>query len=149
MNQPFYPFTILDESHRFDFVSVGRERILKTIVFYQTDNPKFFTLTLANVLPDGELDISTKSNNGDMEKILATVLQTITIFLSNNPEVIVGFSGSSDTRTRLYQIAIAKEFGKAIERFNIWGLLENTLEPFRTGQIYTGFFISFKNVNIV
>jgi hypothetical protein len=148
MNRPFYPFTTLDEATRFDFVSVGKEIVPKTIVFYQTDDPLFFTLTLANLLPDGRLYISTKSNNGDLEMILATVFQSITIFLTHRPGVIVGFKGSSDSRTRLYQIAIAKELEQAAKRFNIWGLTDTGLEPFRVQKMYDGFFISFKNVNI-
>ena len=149
MHQPFYPFSILDEAQRFDFISIGKEQIPKTIVFYQTDDPLFFTLTLANVLADGRLDIRTKSNNGDLEKILSTVFRVIEIFLSHNPEVIVGFAGSSDSRTRLYQIAIAKELVLVVKRFNVWGLTPDGVEPFNPGQRYDGFFISFKNVNIV
>ncbi|MCF0051753.1 hypothetical protein LXM25_16930 [Dyadobacter sp. LJ53] len=148
MDKPFYQLTVLNEAFRFDFMSVGRNQIPKTITFYKTDDPRLFTLTLATVRPDGSLDTKTVSNNGDMEKILVTVYKAIDIFLSNRSSVIVGFSGNTDARTRLYQIAIAKHFFYLSEHFNIWGLTNNDIESFCINRKYLGFFISLKNVNI-
>jgi hypothetical protein len=148
MTHPFYDFTVLNEALRFEFDSVGKRIIPKVILFATTDLPNIYSLTLANLLPDGSLDDTTVSDNGDMEKILATVFQCITVFLNDYPDSIVGFSGSSVSRTRLYQIAIARELEEANTRFNVWGFTQDIIEPFQRNKAYEGFLISFKNVNI-
>lgn len=148
MTHPFYDFTIHNEALRFEFDSVGKQVIPKVIVLLSTDLPNIYSLTLANLLPDGSLDDTTVSDNGDMKKILATVLQCVTVFLNDHPTSLVAFSGSSVSRTRLYQIAIARELQQAIERFNIWGLTQDAVEPFERNKSYEGFLISLKSVNI-
>jgi hypothetical protein len=69
MDKPFYDFVILEDAFRYEFTSIGEKEILKVIVYQQTDLPDFFSLTLADVLPDGSLDVFVESKNGDMEKI--------------------------------------------------------------------------------
>lgn len=150
MNQPFYQFTSTSEEIlRFEFISVGKQIIPKVVIFSATDLAGIFSLTLANLLPDGSLDDMTVSDNGDREMILATVFQCLQLFLNRYPEAIVAFSGSSASRTRLYQIAIAHELQDATSRFNIWGLTQDAVEPFRPNKAYEGFLISLKSVNIV
>ena len=148
MTHPFYDFTILNEALRFEFDSVGKRIIPKVILFSVTDLSSIYSLTLANLLPDGSLDDTTVSDNGDMEKVLATVLQCVIVFLNDHPNAIVAFSGSSISRTRLYQIAIARELQQAIDRFNVWGLTQDTVEPFERNKSYEGFLVSLKSVNI-
>ncbi len=147
MNQPFYHFTVLDQALRYEFVSEGERTIRKTIVYYATTIPSLYSLTLADVLGDDNLDVYAISDNGDMPKILATVFQSIVSFLSNYPNAIVGFKGSTLSRTRLYQIAIARELDKAIDRFKVWGVRSDTgeLETFRNGITYESFFVSLKD----
>ncbi|MCF2502647.1 hypothetical protein L0663_04610 [Dyadobacter sp. CY107] len=149
MDKPFYQFTVLNEARRFDFVSVGKEEISKTITFSKTEEPDIYTLMLANVRPNGSLDIRTVSNNGDMKKILVTVYKAIEIFLTDEPDAIVIFSGSSDARTRLYQISISKELSMLNDRFKVYGVTKDGFELFRANQRYCAFVISLKNTNIV
>jgi hypothetical protein len=148
MDKPFYQFEVLNEARRFDFISIGKKEICKTITFSQTEVPSIYILTLGNVLPNKLLDTDTISNNGDMEMILATVFKAISIFLSNNPDAIIGFTGSCNVRTRLYQIAISREIISLNKRFNVWGVTDEDVEFFGRGRCYNGFFISFKSVNI-
>lgn len=91
MNHPFYDYTILDEHKRYDFVSIGEHIIRKTIIFYKTQHFEIYTLTLADIAEDNKLDIYTVSDNGDMKKILATVLSAITSFLEYYPNSKVVF----------------------------------------------------------
>lgn len=148
MTHPFYDFTVYDEAHRFEFDSIGKKVIPKVIVLSSTDLPRIYSLTLANLLADGSLDDTTVSDNGDMEKILATVFQCMAAFLDDHPTSIVAFAGSSESRTRLYQIAIARELEEASNRFNIWGLTQDVIEPFQRSKAYDGFMVSLKSVNI-
>lgn len=148
MNQPFYQFTSSLEAIRFEFDSIGKQIIPKVVIFNTKDLPGIYSLTLANLLPDGSLDDMTVSDNGDMEMILSTVFQCVQLFLDRYPKAIVAFSGSSVSRTRLYQIAIARELQEATNRFNIWGLTQDAVEPFQRNKAYEGFLISLKSVNI-
>ncbi|MEZ0484508.1 DUF6934 family protein [Fibrella aquatica] len=149
MTHPFYQFTSSVEALRYEFISVGKQSIPKVVIFTMTELPGIYSLTLANLLPDGSLDDMTINDNGDMETILATVLQCMNTFLDQNPEAIIAFSGSSMARTRLYRIAIARELEEATSRFNIWGLTQEAVEPFTPNKAYEGFLISLKSVNIV
>lgn len=150
MNQPFYPFTVLDEAMRYEFVSYGKQTIHKTVIYFATDIPNLYSLTLANIRSDHSLDVYSVSDNGDMPMILSTVFQTIEHFLHHHPDSTIGFKGSSESRTRLYQVAIARELDEALERFNIWGIrtADNQPEPFRRNIPYQSFFIAFKNIYI-
>ena len=50
----------------------------------------------------------TISNNGDAEKILATVVAAVYAFYDQYPTVWILLTGSTASRTRLYQMAINK-----------------------------------------
>lgn len=144
MNQPFYSFTIYEETRRFNFESIGKFTLEKVVLFSATSEPNLYQLSLADVLEDGSLDYFTVSNNGDRDKILATVIQIIIAFFEQYPDSVVAFTGSTPSRTRLYQIALARELHLINERFDVKGLNENGFENFRSNQIYDGFVISLK-----
>lgn len=105
-------------------------------------------MALGDIKPDGSLDVLSKSNNGDMEKILSTVIQTLMVFLAYQPEANVFFAGSTPTRTRLYQIVLNKEIDKVYSTLKVLGLYEDDLEPFEPNKNYEGFVVSKKKSNI-
>lgn len=82
------------------------------------------------------------------KKILVTVFQTIVIFLNYYPESVIAFTGSTAVRTRLYRIAISHELKELTKLYNIWGLFNNSIEPFQRNQPYEAFLISQKNLII-
>lgn len=149
MDSPFYNFEVLEDAYRFNFNSVGPKGIIpKTIIYSHTDLPNYYNLALGDVKPDGSLDVFSKSNNDDMEKILATVIQTLMVFLAYHPEGNVFFTGSTPTRTRLYQIVLNKEIDKVDSTLKVLGLYEDNLEPFEPNKNYEGFVVSKKKSNI-
>ncbi|MFN3850272.1 MAG: DUF6934 family protein [Spirosomataceae bacterium] len=145
MDKPFYDFKILDEAFRFDFISSSNIReIPKTILYQKTTIANFYNLVLADIQPDGSLDVFSESNNGDMEMILATVVQTMLVFTAYYPKASIVFTGSTPSRTRLYQIVLSKEIDKSKATFEILGLKDDKLSPFEKNQTYEGFVISKK-----
>jgi len=148
MNEPFYDFAVLDEAHRFDFLSIGRTAIHKVILYFTTEIPNFYNLVLAEVDPDGELNIYSVSDNGDMKIILSTVFKTIIHFLKLHPEAIICFAGSTPARTRLYRAAITLNLNAVQEHFDIYGALKDDGYPevFCKNKYYEGFFICRKNL---
>jgi hypothetical protein len=93
----------------FIFVSEGRHGNLIKIVSFDKvaglDNT--FNLALGTMLPDGEIDFLTITNNGDRNKILVTVAEIVRKFIEKNPDKNVYITGSDSRRTLLYQRAIA------------------------------------------
>jgi len=54
-------------------------------------------------MEDGNISDITNSNNGDMEKVLYTVANTVYDFLDHYPDELIFAHGSTPIRTRLYQ----------------------------------------------
>lgn len=147
MDSPFYEFEILEEAISYRFESVGPNgKISKNILYSSTSIPDFYNLALGDVRIDGSLDIFSKTNNGDLEKIMATVIQTMLIFLNRYPNAKVFFTGSTPARTRLYQIVLAKEITKVTDFLTVLGLYDESLEPFEANKTYEAFVISKKNL---
>jgi len=91
-----------------------------------------------------DLDDSVTTNNGDTDKVLATVAYTIYEFFEEFPDAIVYLSGVTPSRTRLYQINISKFFDHISNDFEVLGELEEGLERFKKNINYLGFAIKQK-----
>ena len=81
-----------------------------------------------------------------MEKVLATVIQTIQTFLGHYPHAKIAFSGSTPKRTHLYSIILNKEIEKVQSNLKILGLNDEGLVPFERNQKYEGFVILKKTI---
>lgn len=76
MHQPSYPFS---HAHiaRYIFTSIGKVRIEKVVEFSHTSIADLYNVGFGDLLPDGSIDDLANTNNGDIIKVLATVVQTI------------------------------------------------------------------------
>jgi hypothetical protein len=149
MDSPFYEFEVNEDAFRFYFESVGPKGIIpKIIVYRHTTIPEFYNLTMGDTKDDGSIDVYAESKNNDMEKILSTIIQTMFAFFAFHPKAKIIFTGSTPSRTRLYQIALAKEFRKIEPLLKILGWYNGQLEPFIVNKNYEGFVISKKKTNI-
>jgi hypothetical protein len=126
---------------RFEFVSEGFKGFIKKLIeFQETNNPQVFNLAFGdkNNLNDA-IDDLIVSDNGDAEKVLATVVAAIYVFFDYHPDVFVYITGSTDVRTRLYRIGISKYYNELINDFHIYGLINNEFKNFNFGVKYEGF----------
>ena len=146
MNQPFYSFSVQNEAHRFVFESTGKQKLQKVVLFSNTSEPDLFQLSLADKLADGSLNFLNVSNNGDFEKVMATVAQILLVFFDRYPTAMVAFTGSTLQRTRLYRIILARELKQISDRFEVKGLTDSSFETFVPNQDYVGFVIFKKHV---
>ncbi len=64
---------------------------------------KIYNLGFEDLLASGKIDDKANSNNGDIIKVLSTVILIIKDFTEENPEAKIAFSGSPKERTALYQ----------------------------------------------
>lgn len=134
-------------SNRFKFTSVGKRNIEKVVDFIPTGSPNVMNLSFGDKMPDGSIDYITVSDNGDIRKVLATVVEIVNNFASSHPEVWIYYEGSTVGRTRLYKRILKMYYPIFSKLFTIWGIVKmgDDFEsiPFHPGAaiIYFGFLI--------
>jgi hypothetical protein len=141
MNIQKYPLKAESNFVRFEFISEGpKGLILKLIEFQETNNPEVFNLAFGDIdHSNNEIDDLKVSDNGDAEKVLATVVAALHVFFDYHPNVFVFITGSTKARTRLYRMGISKYFDELNSEYTIYGLLNNEFEGFKFGNPYDGF----------
>lgn len=148
MNQTPYPFT--RTHNRYIFVSKGNTTIFKAVDFTSMKSRSTFNLCFGDVDIDNQIDDFAISNNGDMKRVLATVIHIIADFLIRNPKAIVYFTGSTATRTNLYQRIVKTHYQQLSAQFEIFASIKsgNRLKKVKfnphTGIAYSNFFITKK-----
>lgn len=135
----------------FTFVSRGRHGDLTKIVRFDKlqSRGNTYNLALGTLLPDNSFDYESTTNNGDRNKLLATVAIIVYVFMEEYTGYDVYITGSDYRRTLLYQRAINYGYPELIETFNIYGKLNNAsqgeFEPYDKGKYcYSGFLIEKK-----
>lgn len=156
MNYDRYTNIKFDENyHMFLFLSKGPKGTLPKLIVYSPlkDLEDGYNLGFGTIKinPDGKeyLDGDEISDNGDRDKILATIAYTVFTFISNYPDKKVYLSGSDKIRTRLYQMAINHAFEELSEKLLIFGDVSDQpdvfdLQLFERGVNYTGFVVQKK-----
>lgn len=147
MELPKYQISTNEDQTIFKFVSDGPKGKVTKIVIYQPMNePDLYNLALGDLdLKTGEIDFDITTDNGDRDKILATISETVYSFLFNRPHCSIHFKGSDPVRTRLYQIAISSYLHELSVDFEILGKLKYDLLRFTKGVNYEAFVIQLKN----
>ena len=127
MDLPKYQLNAENSLTVFDFVSVGpKGEIPKLIIFSETHLKDFYNLGFGDKnLETGDIDDKVVSNNGDSDKILATVVSAVFAFTDLNPTSWVYATGSTKSRTRLYRMGISKYLKKVSLDFEIYGLKDD------------------------
>ena len=130
----------------FEFISEGKNgKITKVVRFDTTSLKDFYNLGFGDKdEATGKIDDKVITDNGDSEKILATVASTVYVFTARLPKSWVYLTGSNLARTRLYRMGISKYLTVLKEDFHVFGLEENTWKPFEHNQNYTAFLIKRK-----
>lgn len=135
-----------EEFTRFEFISEGpKGAIRKLIEFQQTTDPETYNLAFGDKHPiTGNIDDLAVSNNGDAEKVLATVVAAIYIFLDNHPMAYVYAQGSTQARTRLYRMGINRFYEDVERDFYLYGRIGEDFITFEAGIEYEGFLVQRK-----
>lgn len=143
MNYPSYLFYSNQNSTEFFFESIGSKGVInKVIAFQETSFAGIYNLALGDINPlTNEVDDTVVTDNGDTEKILATTFQIVNHYFSLFPHHQIYFSGNSPARNRLYRIAINHSFYALDSIFELFGVMNNELEPFVSTRPYQAFLI--------
>jgi len=149
VRKPKYHYKSEPNLNIYEFISEGRNGVIRKMVeFQKTEAEGVFNLAF------GDFDENTKtindliiSNNGDSQKVLATVASIVFVFMEKHPNAMIYATGSTESRTRLYRMGISTNIEEINEDFNVYGLrTEGIWEEFLIGEDYEAFLIS-KNEN--
>jgi hypothetical protein len=135
-----------DELTTFDFLSEGpKGKIEKLVQFSPVNQDNVFNLAFGDRDKNtGDIDDNVVTDNGDSEKVLATVVAAVYAFCDKFPDAWVYATGSTSTRTRLYRMGINKYFDIVEADFEIFGQAQNEWERYQRGKDYQAFVIQRK-----
>ena len=133
----------------FEFISEGPKGDILKGVFYSKIKIKgiknFYNLAFGDMNSSTrQLDDKVVTDNGDSEKVLATVVAAVYAFAGQYPEAWIYATGSTATRTRLYRMGINKYFDIAQDDFEIMGQFQNEWEWYEKGKNYQAFAVQRK-----
>ena len=138
-----------DDLSVFDFESIGKKgSIKKRIAFMPTEMERVYNLAFGDVDDDGEVDDYRVSNNGDRNKILATIATVVSEYTKRYPDRYIYFQGSTAERTRLYRMAISLNLDELSVTFDIFSQTEDGTQfvRFKKNMPARGFLIKRKIV---
>ena len=142
-----YQLTADEPLTTFEFLSEGvKGKIEKIIQFSpvnQIDNIYNLAFGDKNILT-GEIDDKIVTDNGDSEKVLATVVAAIYAFCDYFPDAWIYATGSTAARTRLYKMGINKYFEIVEADFEFYVEMQNEWELYIKGKDYQAFIIQRK-----
>lgn len=143
MLENYYKVDASPDFKTFEFESIGYKGRIKKVVLYSEINVKgFYNLGFGDKDPvTGFVSDLMVTNNGDSQKVLATVAATLFVFTSYYPEATVIATGSSQARTRLYRMGITNKLKEIEKDFTIFGLADTNWEPFRKDRNYGAFLV--------
>jgi hypothetical protein len=130
----------------FEFISDGPKGAVRKLIHFQhTNEPDLYNLAFGDRDHiTGEMDDLAITNNGDSEKVLATVVAAVYAFLDKHPEAFVYATGSTISRTRLYRRGIyrrgiTKFYAELVADFQLFGQIGDNFYEFEIGKDYKGF----------
>ena len=143
-----YEITASETLMVFEFNSEGPHGIIPKIVRFSKTNLKdIYNLGFGDKDSiTGDLDDRKISNNGDSQKVLATVVSTLYAFTEKYPDFKVAATGSTRSRTRLYRMGITKYYSAIIKDFEVYGLYNHRWVIFQKEIEYDAFLVKRKIV---
>ena len=137
-----YPIESDKDMLLFEFTSIGPKGEIKKLVQYaETSKKGYYNLGFGDKDEAGEMNDIIITNNGDTQKVLATVASTIYAFSDHHPDAWIYIQGSSLARTRLYRMGLSNNLIELQQQFYIFGYLTEQWEEFTSGKDYFAFLI--------
>jgi hypothetical protein len=142
MNQPTYNVEYLFDKDSYVFESIGPNgSIYKVVIFSEIENGKYNLGFGDYDLLTNDIDDKIVSDNGDMVKVIATVVGIALKFLSENPMTYIYIKGSTTLRTQLYNRIINRNYDDLIQSYEIYGSQNDISEVFQKNTPYESFLI--------
>lgn len=143
MNYEVYTeIQVTDDFHVFDFISRGNHGdILKRVAFTKTEKDQVYNLAFGDVDDNNEINDYAVTNNGDRNKVLATVASIVGAYTKRFPDRWILFKGSTADRTRLYRMAVGLHLEELLVLYEIWGYVSEDPVPFHKNLKINAFLI--------
>jgi hypothetical protein len=140
-----YQVKAYEDLFEFEFISEGPKGNITKLVQYSKIDENAYNLAFGDK-KEGENEIDDKiiTDNKDSQKVLATVAATVLAFTEKYSQVWIIASGSSKSRTRLYQIGISTNYEELQQYFNVYGYYERRWVKFQKNVIYDAFAVKRK-----
>jgi hypothetical protein len=142
MSQPTYTVKFDEDNDYYIFESVGKNGSIFKVVAFSKIQYNVYNFGF------GDYDIQTKaindeviSDNGDMVKVLATVIDIALKFLTENPMIYIFIEGSSKTRIQLYQRILNTYYDDLVNSHEIYGFKNGDFEEFLKNTFYESFLL--------
>jgi hypothetical protein len=162
VNKEIYAFDRSETGYNYLFVSTGYSGNIRKMVSISPirsspaifDTCVLFNLAFGDVMAINNqlrIDDSTRSNNGDMAKVLATVTQIAILFMKENPGASLIFEGYMDNKSTelgrnqrniLYQRVINSNWDELSSMFVIEGIIKNQRGEYLPGENYDAILIT-------
>ena len=111
---------------RYEFVSIGpKGQIKKRIEFTALKKRGYYNVGFGDVMKNGRVSDTNYSNNQDIVKIIATVVDTMKDFLKENPSAKLVFTGRTDDRTSFYKKILKRYYKTLSVHYTITALTED------------------------
>ncbi|MFN0050013.1 MAG: DUF6934 family protein [Cytophagales bacterium] len=144
MNKKGY-LLIKNEEFVYSFVSVGKNGEIIKVIIFQKIEPLVFNLVLSDFDPYTQLLLdNVVSNNNDIAKIMATVVQAVVLFLNSNINGTVYLEANSIQKNLLYNRIFTSYYIQMNENYLIRGQIGEKVEDYQIGKIYNSFYICLK-----
>jgi hypothetical protein len=147
MRLEIYELRTRDSMMTFEFVSEGpKGSIKKRLQFQRIGQSKWYNLAFGDVEEEtDDFDDKVVSHNNDTKKVLATVTETVKVFINKYPKAEVYAEGSTFARNRLYRIGISNNLEEITEKFKVLRYLDNRgWVEFEKNENYSAFLIKLK-----
>jgi hypothetical protein len=129
----------------FEFLSVGKRETVKKIIIYEGfQNENLFYLAFGDVTHFNRIDDRVITNNGDIEKVISTIIKSLYTFTDNRPDALILITSNRENRTRLYRSAFSKYIDELQKDFSVHGYLNKKWNPFEKNVNYSIFLIKRK-----
>jgi hypothetical protein len=151
MNTDYYLLARDEDLAVYYFVSEGSKGRIKKGVFFQLvdEEEQLYNLVFGDWNDEtGYLDDLVRTDNRDTQKVLNTVAIAVADFMGRNPEAQPMAKGSTESRTRLYQINILKNLKDISEMYYVEGLKKGCWESFKNGANYEAFLLTRRSLTL-
>jgi hypothetical protein len=129
----------------FRFTSLGKRKIIKIVEFQKTAKMGVYNLAMGDRADSHSYSDMEVSNNGDIRKVLTTVVNIVQIYTKKYPARSIFITGNTAIKISAYQRIIRMYYPIFISEFDIWGYIdEEVKEPFNLKKDYVAFVVKRK-----
>lgn len=151
MDTPKYNLSANTEFTVFEFTSTGKNGVIrKAIKYSKTLNENVYNMGFGDIVFSDEttieIDDTNLSNNGDRDKVIATVVYSIYVFTQHYPGAYVLFGSSDPAKVRLHRMIISRNYEAINKNFLVFGAVHNKQGqlvnvPFTKSENVEGYFV--------